>query len=395
MRILQSLFLICILLITSGHYLQSRNFQRVVNNRKNIPEIEFSKIKERITVTASQLFDKVSYIKLETKDDNKLGSAKWTIGNKYIIGYARGLGFFQFTCDGKYIRKLANFGRGPQEVYYPIWTISRDESHIYIYDQLKPRSLLCIDLISGTFNKNIPIPLEGFLRNIEFFNDSILICAPISGEGKPASNCSLFWQSLSGNLIKTIPVKVKSKPVVPSENLLYRVGDQLHYRPLYGDTIFQVNGYQLDPYLIMKSNNSKSNSDNEIGSTRIEVFLETSDFLLIQHSALKSKEIIGKDMIADNSISKDYIFDKKIGKSYIISQFIDDFTGEQGIPYSLVNQNSPRKYISIEATLFKRRVKKIGSDTNIMIKDLNKIISIGDGVTEFDNPILIVESIYK
>lgn len=393
MRNLQLLILIWIPLLSSGYYLQKGNLPKVSIDKKPVPIINLSKVQEKITLTASQLFDKVSYIKLETNDDNKLGNVRWSIGDKYIVGYARGLGFYQFTSDGKYVRKLANFGRGPQEVYYPSWTISKDESHIYIYDQLKPKSFLCINLISGLFDKNIPIPLEGFLKNIELINDSILICAPIAGEGKSASNYSLFWQSLSGKLIKTLPVKIKSKPVIPTENLLYKVGDHLHYRPLYGDTIFQVNGYQIDPFVILKSNDPKTNSDNEIGSARIEVLLETSDFFLISYSKLKSKEIIGPDMIGDQSITKEYFIDKRNSKSYLISHFIDDFVGLKYMPYSIVNQNSPMKYISIEAAFLKRQVKNIKSDPKIIIKDRDKIINLGDGMTEFDNPVLIVETL--
>lgn len=387
------LILILIFLIISCGNIQNWNFQKVANNSKNISVVDLSKIKEEKTVTTSQLFSNVSYIKLETLNNNILGSVKWSIGNKYIVGYASGLGFYQFTTDGKYIRKLANFGRGPQEVYYPSWTISKDERHIYIYDQLKPKSFLCINLITGYFDKNIPIPVEGFLRNIELINDSILICAPVNGEGKPASKYALFWQTLSGKLIETIPSRIKSKPIIPSDNLLYRVGDQLHYRPLNSDTIFQVNGYRIDPYIIFKSNNTKS--DTDIGSTRLDVYLETPDFFLIALRTLKSKNIIGQDAIGDVSESKDYIIDKKNGKAYLIKYFINDFIGQTWMPYSLVNQNSPRKYISIEAALLKKQVKTLRSDSEITIKDRDKILNLADSMTEFDNPIIVIETLER
>jgi hypothetical protein len=387
------LILVLIFVIISFDNFQILSCQNFAYNQKDIPVIEFEKIKEETAITASQLFKNVSYIKLETRNDNILGSVKWQIGNKYIVGYASRSGFYQFDIDGKYIRKLLNFGKGPQEVYYPTWTISKDENHLIVYDQLKTKSFLCINLITGSFEKNIPIPLEGLLRNIELIHDSVLICAPISGEGNPASNYSLFWQTLSGKLIKTVPSRTKTKPIFPSENLLYRVGNQFHYRPLNSDTIFQVNGFKLEPYFIFKSNNSKP--IDEIGSTSIEVYLETPDFFLLTRRTLISKEIMGPNTIGDNSLSKNYFIDKKNGKTYIINKFVNDFIRQDWMPYSLVNQNSPRKYISIEANLLKKQVKTIKSDSKITIVNQDKILNLSDSITEFDNPIIVVENIEK
>jgi hypothetical protein len=376
-------FLIIILLkISFG------NFQKTVDNRSNISVVEFDKIKEEKTVTASQLFKNVTYVRLETRVDNNFARIKWFIGKKFIIGYAKGLGFYQFTVDGKYIRKLASFGRGPQEVYYPTWTISQDESHIYIYDQLKPKNFLNINLISGSFEKNIPIPLEGFLQNFELINDSILICAPISGEGKAASNYSLFWQSISGRLLKTLPSRIISKPIIPSENFLYRVGDQLHFKQLHGDTIFNVNGYKLEPYFIFKSEYLKGTND-EGG---LEVYLETPDFILLTIRIPKSKELLDKNTIVYNSVNKDYFIDKRSGKTYLINKFINDFIGEQWMPSSFINQNSPKKYISLEASSIIRVTKDLKSNSNTFIKNQDKLIGLADIMTEFDNPVLVIEA---
>ena len=65
------------------------------------------------------------------------------------------------------------------------------------------------------------------------------------------------------------------------------------------------------------------------------------------------------------------------------------------MPYSLVNQNSPRKYISIDAVSLKRNVKTIKSDPDIIIKDRDKIVNLADGMTEFDNPVLVIQTFGK
>jgi len=284
--------------------------------KEDVPVIRLSDIKDPIVVDMFQFFNNVSYIKLESKDDNKLGKVKWSIGNKYIVGYDQGIGFVQFTSDGKFIRKFARYGKGPQEVYYPIWTVSRDESHIYIYDFLKPKYFLCFNLNSGSFDKNVPIPIEGEINNLYFVNDSTLICAPVVGNGKPAGIYCLFWQTLSGKLLKALPARTISKPVVLSGNILYKVGDQFHYRPLYSDTIFKVNNYAIDPYYVFKGT---SRQGSEIGSNNFKIFLETPEFFIINSSIIKSKEAIGQNTLGSNTIQKDYLVNKITKKMYVIS----------------------------------------------------------------------------
>jgi hypothetical protein len=357
--------------------------------KEDVYVIRLSDIKDPIEVNMFQFFNDISYIKLESKIDNKLGKVKWIIGNKYLVGYDRGMGFVQFSSDGKFIRKFANYGKGPQEVYYPIWAVSRDESHIYIYDFLKPKYFLCFNLNSGSFEKNIPIPIEGEINNLYFVNDSTLICAPIVGNGKPAGNYCLFWQTLSGRLLKALPARTISKPVVLSGNILYRVGNSFHYRPLYSDTIFQVNNYTMDPYIVFKGT---SRQGSNVGSNNFEIFLETPEFLVVNSSIIKSKESIDENTVGYNTVKKDYLINKITKKMYVISNVSNDQNGLPVYPSSMMDLISPQKYISMEATEFIRTITRLKKDPTIKIKDRNKIMDLGSNMTESDNPVLIIDA---
>ena len=364
-------------------------------NGKSVPFIRFSEISDTITLNLSQLFDNVSFIKLETTDDNKLTGGKWSIGEKYIVGYVRRTGFFQFSSGGKFIRKLANYGKGPQEVYYPNWTISKDESQIIIYDLLKPKNFLRFDLNSGVLVKEIPIPLEGQLKNISFANDFVLICAPIIGAGTPAGNYYLFWQNLSGKLINRVVARTDSKPIVPVENLLYLVGDQFHYRPINSDTIFHVKGYQIEPIIVLDADNSSISTSDEIGKTKINISIETSDFLIIQTDKVISKDVIGVNTIGYTGTKKNFYFDKLQKKAFIISKFTNDFTGQELDPSFFEDQSGNIKYISVETISLLKRIKALKSEPQIKIKDRKLIIDLGEGMTENDNPVLITGTFEK
>lgn len=363
---------------------------------KHVPILKFNDISDTISLNLTDILKNIFYVKLETRNDNKLARGKWSIGDKYIIGYIRGSGLHQFNSKGEYIRKLADYGKGPQEVSFPYWTISRDESHIYIYDSFKPKKLLCIDLNSGTFPENIPIALEGRLRNIELINDSVLICAPILNTGDPAGNCYLFWQTLSGKLLGTVPARTSpSKIMIPSENLFYKVGDQLHYRPIFGDTVFLVKNFTIEPYLIMDANKSKNIPDYEVGSKMINIFLEGTDFIILQIYEVTEKKLIGENTTGYESIQKYFYVDKTMNKAFIISHFKNDLFGFEEDPISFADQSSSRNYINLEPLSLLKRIERLKSNPDIKVIDRKRIMDLGTGVTENDNPILITGTFNK
>jgi hypothetical protein len=393
MKRIRLFFLTAFIALSSCSVKHENILGHVKINGKDVPELKLSEVTDTIYLSLSQLLDRNSFIKLETKDENKLDNGKWTIGEKYIVGYCRRLGFFQFRSDGKFLRKLANFGKGPQEVYYPTWTISKDESHIYIYDLLKPKGFLCFNLDSGLFIKSIPIALEGQLKNIYMYDDSTLICSPITGTGDPAGSYYIYWQKISGEFIKGIPARNFTKPIVPSENILFRVGNYFHYRPVSGDTIFQVNGFKIEPCFIIDVKNKIVNNENDIGHTEITILAETPVFILIQANTITAKEIIGEKTIGYSNKEKYYYIDKVRNRPYQITSFYNDFTGlkvRQLITLGFEYQTCDLKYVSIDALSLLKQIEKIKSDPKIKILNRESFINLEKGITSDDNPILLV-----
>jgi hypothetical protein len=396
MKLYLHFILIATLLLISCSNNKDGEIPTIEIDGKQVPFLKFGEIKDTISLNLTDILNNVSYIKLETRNDNKLVRGKWSVGNKYVIGYIRGSGLYQFNSKGEYIRKLANYGKGPQEVSSAYWTISKDESYIYIYDSLKPKKLLCINLNSGTFQENIPLALEGLLRNIELINDSILICAPILNTGGPAGDYFLFWQTLSGSLLSTVPARINpNKIMVPSENLLYKVGDQLHYKPIFCDTVFLVKGYTIEPFFILDANKSKNIPDYEVGSKMINVFLEGTDFMVLQIYEVTEKKMIGENTTGFESIKKYFFVDKTSNKAYIISHFINDLFGFEEDPISFADQSSSRNYIYLETISLLKRIERLKSNPKIKVIDRKRIIDLGIGVTENDNPILITGTFNK
>jgi hypothetical protein len=398
MKRIRLFVLIAFIATNSCSYKKENRLGHVKINGRDVSELKLSEVRDTISLSLSQLMNKNSFIKLETKDENKFDNGKWSIGEKYIVGYCRRLGFFQFRSDGKFLRKLANFGKGPQEVYYPTWTISKDESHIYIYDLLKPKGFLCFSLDSGLFIKSIPIALEGQLKNIYMYDDSTLVCSPVTGTGDPAGSYYIFWQKISGEFIKGIPARNITRPTVPSESIMYRVGNYFHYRPVFGDTIFQVNGFEIEPCFIFDINNKIVDNENNIGHTEITILAETPGFILVQANTMASKEIIGEKTIGYSSKEKYYYIDKVRNRPYQINSFYNDFIGlkvRQLISLGFEYQTSDLKYVSIDAISLLRQIEKIKSDPEIRILNRESFLNLEKGITSNDNPVLLVGKLTK
>jgi hypothetical protein len=367
-------------------------------NGKSIPILKFKEVKDTISLSVSQLFDNVSFIKLETNNENLLSTGKWSIGKKYFIMFSYKLGIFQFDTKGKFIRKVVNMGNGPNEVSNPIWTISEDESEIFIYDSNSSKNILCFDLNSGHYLHNIPVAIEGKLKNIYLINDSILVCAPIIGTGQPAGKFYVFWQNLEGKLIHGLPSPEKKYQVVNDQDLLYPVGNHFHYRPVDGDTIFLVKNYQMEPCFIFDRQNDFHNQD-EVGWTTFSVLAETTDLLIVSTSTIKERVELGPEFgpnaYRSSGISACFYVDKISNKPFLISTFYNDFLGEMQNPSQLRNQTGDQKYFSIEAISLLKRINEIKMDSQIKIKNRDEILKLEIGLKESDNPILLVGKFMK
>jgi hypothetical protein len=393
MKHLQPLILIAALLIIDCSNHKQRTIPLTQINGESVPILRFKDIKDTITLNLSQLLDKVHYVKLETNDASKLSAGKWSIGEKYLICFSYDLGIFQFTSDGKFIRKLVSMGNGPQEVNFPLWTISKNENEILIFDNSKTKNFQCFDLNTGLFIKSIPTALEGQLKNFFYENDSTLICAPLVGTSTAAGGYNVFWQNLSGKLIKGFKTVISDGSFDNGDNLIYPVGDYFHLRPVNGDTIFNLRDSRMQPSFIFDPQNNLISSESDIGRTTFSVQTETPEFMIIGTFTVTEKESTGPNSTRSKGKSANYYIDKGTNRAYIISSFYNDYVGEKQGPAIIRNQPSDLKYVYMEALSLIKKINKIKLDPNIKIINRDQFINLGVELKEDDNPVLIIGKI--
>jgi hypothetical protein len=390
MKHLQILIFIGALIIVSCTSNRENTLPLVDLNGNSIPVLKFKDVKDTITLSLSRLVHDVNFIKLETREDNKLAAGKWSVGNKYLIGFCYDLGIFQFSAQGKFIRKLAGIGNGPQEVTYPVWTISKDENQIIIYDFTKPKSLLCFDLNSGLLLKNIPLALEGQLKNLYFESDSLLICAPLLGTGEPAADYNVFWQNLAGKLIKGLPAIKSNGSLDNGDNLLYQAENSFHLRPVSGDTIYQIKDFKIKPSFIFDPQNNMISPESEVGRTTFSIISETPAFMIVGTFTVTERVAVNKNAFRSKGKSTNYYIDKIKNKAYIISSFYNDYLGEKQGPAILRNQTGDFRYFAVDAISLLKKINNITLNKDIKIINRDQFINLGLQLTENDNPVLFI-----
>ncbi len=359
-------------------------------------KVHFIDLREVSDTTAKSLSDfitDVSFVKLETNEESVISRGKWLVGERYILIFIQNHGILQFSRDGKFIRKLVSVGNGPQEVsaYEATATIYND-NRLIVQSGRNRSYLLHINMDTGEFLDNIPVSIKGALMNIEV-KDSTIFCAPIVGvEG--AGRYYMFSQSFSGDIIDTIPAP--SMPVFNNgADLLYRVNNKFHYHPVNSDTLFNINGDVLEPYYIFHTGEITDDINAKVGDVSFFITSETETHFIIRKYTITKVEKIdhgnGRTGTMTNGSVQNIFVDKKSGNAAVISPYFrNDLLGEHFGFHSNTIFNSEHFLMQIDAISLLKIVKQIKENKNIIVKSREQLISVGDDVSEEDNPILLL-----
>ncbi len=119
-------------------------------------------------VSLSEIMQDIRIVALETKEESLIPSNfRHYLGDKYIFIFTRD-NILQFSSDGKFVRNLANAGKGPGEFnYVSAFTLNPAQDKLYISHQSK--DLLVLDVETGSAEKGMPYlsqQITFFLRMI-------------------------------------------------------------------------------------------------------------------------------------------------------------------------------------------------------------------------------------
>lgn len=202
---------------------------------------------DKISVfSLSEICDSISYIPLETLPESMLKAHNMKIiftQNGIFINDSH-IALYKFSTKGKYLNKLANQGRGPQEFMQIMdFDINRKTSELFVYDNV----LRKIEVFDTAFNpirtlKPVPYNMCQIMAN----KDNHIVCCAIRddyrAQGK-VQNSLIILDPTDGHqiftresLIPSIKPKERSNFIFSSDLTKYQ--DRIYYKEYRSDTYY-------------------------------------------------------------------------------------------------------------------------------------------------------------
>jgi hypothetical protein len=378
----------------------NRNHPKENENFKSI-QIDVENCKTSIDLKLSDLVDSCWLVKLETTSESVLGNYFHYIfiDNDFIIIVDLN-GIYKFAYNGKFIKKIITFGRGPNEfntnpqLYY-----STDAKILYINANFGNTSIVSrFDVKSQEFLDPVKKCFPGMWGNFIVLNDSLIMGSvdPFYTNSNPYA---LFIQNLKGDFISGIESKskvisVKNESIL-QRMLIYSGGDVIHAKYFFADTLYRIIDNNVHPWLIITGNNppAETFSIMKMGEKRssYERF-ENPSFMIFKILTYEGM-VPFKDGAQKAEYDTSYFFiNKSNGKYALIKSYMDDLTNKLKVrdiafPSSLPNNLIYTFYYPYE---LKKRNLQIFKEDLLPKAIYNQLDSILPGLKETDNPVLFI-----
>ena len=250
---------------------------------EGIPVVDLSKTVGEIDLKLSDLLENIRLVPLETRPDVLLpGHFSTWVGEKYIVTLGEDA-IHLFTVDGKYVRKLAQQGRGPEEYPYVI-SFCVDQQERYAYLASGVNYICVIDLEKGGIVRKISTGKDVPYRLCYSDKDSTLLYVPNIMKDSP--DCDICRIALDGTLLHT--VKNNSSYDWYASSYLWCMNDTIRYKMQYCDTLLGLVDTVMIPYCRFVTERPYSITTG-YGKT-INVLFENKDWLILNCDEVRNRK---------------------------------------------------------------------------------------------------------
>jgi hypothetical protein len=369
--------------------------------KTNIPDDEIKTINvlepDGTELSISEIADDIKYIPLA--NDSALA---------YIMSVARYNGdyfvkdnkskFLRFNEKGELINPIGNRGRGPGEYrYVSDFVIHPETGNIFVTGG-KENQILCYSP-EGKFLKSIPITMK-HPSSIGLSNGNLFLFY-LDGAQHNEENMELI--DTDGKIIKSYANKYKferGRAVIgfSGECVMYQQEGKLHFKEIFSDTIFYLDGQKMVPEMILNSGDKRftpekrttaikelsadprSTSESMVNSVTQNNLFETDNFLFYGYGYDKK----GRMLIYNKTTGQKTEIDPRAGVK-------NDWDGGPNIQlkmkkddntlFSWINAIDLKTYVASDE--FKNSTPKYSEKK----KQLEKL---ANSLNENDNPVLML-----
>jgi len=350
----------------------------------------------------SQFSVDIKYIPLETKEDALLRvTSNFDISDKYIV-INDGTSCLLFDLTGHFIRKFGTKGRGPEE-YQNISNLTISNDKKILFSSLQDLFEFNTD---GSFSSKYSkfIDPKYYLSTWHLVDDSLLLCVFDNLSGRDE------FKALLVNKNGVVKQKFKNYEVLENKGSrifngipkIYEFNKSVYLKEQFNDTLFSLNkNYELIPQFTFNLGKLKMSPDVRTAfsewtkSMNEYVFInetfQTPDYLFlnVNFGSRGSSKTLG----IFNKKSKEFFFCQTTNSENLLSKggFINDIdAGPMFFPVKMINDYTMA--MIIEAKQLKDYLKSSDFKNNSpKFPDKKKQLEgLGNKLTEFDNPILIL-----
>lgn len=363
--------------------------QQVISHH-NLEKIKLSPYKTGYLY--DQLIDSVSFVKLETTDDNLIGSIYYLLftDDKIIaVDKENSKTITVYDKQGKFLNKVSRLGQAPDEYSFLSYvSLTADKSQLVVMDtgNMKLKYFNIDDntskLTGSSLAKIVDRPY--IFYNMEFVTDQVVVGYYDAGNKIPGTSDkhTFIVTDLKGNINYS---KYKSyysnKFCYSTEYPLHRFGSDVYLNPPFNDTIFQVseNGF-IAKYVLQIDGGGKLLIDETTTDKSLKEQLDRTNYFNSHFVELKDLAVFHYMGHSDYSTWGMYV--KSENKTY-------DCNGKCKNPlFSFFH--IPWFYYSDNTIVVPVSASSIVSARNDILKKCNSRQAeiLLENLTEDDNPIL-------
>lgn len=336
-------------------------------------------------IKLSELADDIRCIPLETNGDFLLpdNNTMYWVSDKYIISISD-KDIRQFSSEGKFVRKLASAGKGPDE-YSRILSYAVDENNDVLYygHQGDWKHIFAIDL-----KNELPIRkinTRCLPKHIQIVKGNIL-CFPYNYRNE--ANCDAILITPQGHIIDSIPSAPKpaqegSRIITPSMGLVVNNEDDIFVHRNDSLLHFSFNG--LTPVIAFRYTD-KFDPESHLEGVQWDVLFKNKNYAAIQKKVIAMKKTESMIMVnTTNDIT--LVIDLENFRPIKISGFTIDPLDEKHDEFpsfKLTGKKLVRKMSAFDLKELARIKRENGEPLPPVLQQLDTQL------TEESNPVLII-----
>ena len=369
-----------------------------INNNGSVTEVDLLSEPGSTVKKLSEIASEVKYVPLQTIAGSLMGNIIKKIVKIGDRIYVQNIDeILCFNMEGKFLFKLENTGRGPEEYsYIEDFDVSSDDKNLAL---LSGKKLLFYDISASGFHFQRSITLKDpapyRVSTVPETDNLFLAIPPWAGN---EATLSLLINT-NGDTIHYKPNCYQYENVrkanfrASNESILYTSGDNVCFKERFSDTVFYINANEnyFRPRIIFNSHGTTMTPEMRGGSEPVG-----NNTTFIANIFGTPRYVFYYYMSADQTRNR-LFFDRKTNTRFKInieSELKDDLSGgpdfnieflnsycSGGSLFSLVDALTLKKYIASD-DFIKAQVKEP--------KKKDALKRLDDSLKETDNPVLVM-----